>query len=383
MPEELGSDEHELLARIAHRSYVDSRTQEEIGQEFGLSRPKVQRLLERARASGVVEIHIEAPPGLNLDLEAHLKDAFGLTDAIVSPDRPDTETQRAAVARNAAKYLERRLRSGDVVAVSHGRDTGEVPRFFRPAGALDVVFVSAMGGSPRVDTPTNPNEICRALAEKCGGRAESLYAPAYVEDADMHDRLLEQEAVAATLDIAARANVALVGIGGTDDDCTMVRSGCLSLDEIAWLRHQGAVGDVLGHYVDVQGGLILAPHSDRVIALSMDDLRRIGTVVAVASEPEKTEAILGALRGGIVDVLIVDEGNARAVLDLARRCPGSEPTRSRTEPSGGADLTDQGRDAPGARTSVYQRPPDAGEPGPSAGRTAGNPGSAALPAGGV
>lgn len=336
MREEFDWDEHELLARIAHRSYVDSRTQEEIGQEFGLSRPKVQRLLERARASGVVEIHIEAPPGLNLDLEAHLKDAFGLTDAIVSPDRPDTESQREGVARNAAKYLERRLRSGDVVAVSHGRDTGEVPRFFRPAGALDVVFVSAMGGSPRVDTPTNPNEICRALAEKCGGRAESLYAPAYVENAEMRDRLLEQEAVAATLDIAARANVALIGIGGTDDACTMVRSGCLSLDEIARLRQQGAVGDVLGNYVDVHGALIAAPHSDRVIALSIDDVRRIGTVIAVACEPEKTLGILGALRAGIVDVLIVDEANAITVLDLARPRTRTAPRNLVASPAGGA-----------------------------------------------
>lgn len=348
MLEEFGWDEHELLARIAHRSYVDGRTQEEIGQEFGLSRPKVQRLLERARTSGIVEIHIEAPPGLNLDLEARLKDAFHLTDAIVNANRPDSESQRAAVARSAAKHLERRLRDGDIVAVSHGRDTGEVPRFFRPAGALDVVFVSAMGGSPRVDTPTNPNEICRALAEKCGGRAESLYAPAYVESAEMRDRLLEQEAVAATLDVAVRANVALIGIGGTDDDCTMVRSGCLSLDEIARLRQQGAVGDVLGSYVDVKGALIAAPHGDRVIALSIDDLRRIGTVIAVASEPEKTLAILGALRGGIVDVLIVDEGNARAVLDLASQAPGTE--------------------SPGGR---------------SAGRAAGHPSSVASPTGGA
>ena len=341
MTEEIGWDERELLARIAHRSYVDGRTQEEIGQEFGLSRPKVQRLLERARASGVVEIHIEGPPGLNLDLEAQLKAVFGLADAIVGPVRPDPETQRAAVARSAAKYLERRLRSGDVVAVGHGRDTGEVPRFFRPPGILDAVFVSAMGGSPRIDTPTNPNEICRALAEKCGGRAESLYAPAYVESAEVRDRLLEQEAVSATLAIASRANVALIGIGGTDDGCTMVRTGCLSLDEIARLRDQGAVGDVLGSYVDVQGVPIAAPHGDRVVALSIADLGRIGTVVAVASEPEKTLAILGALRGGIVDVLIVDEGNARAVLDLAGGAAANPSRSAGTErpiasPAGGA-----------------------------------------------
>jgi deoxyribonucleoside regulator len=341
LPDDLTPDDHELLARIAHRSYIDGHTQEEIGQEFGLSRPKVQRLLERARQAGIVEIHIEAPPGLNLDLESQLVQAFRLRDAIVGPSRSEPDAQRAAVARGAAKFLERRLADGMVIAVGHGRDTGEVPRSFRPIRRLDVVFASAMGGSPRVDAPTNPNEICTTLAERCGGRAESLYAPAYVESAEMRDRLFEQEAVAHTLSAAARADMALVGVGGTDDGCTMVRSGCLSLDEIARLRDAGAVGDVLGNYVDARGTLIVAPHSQRLIALSIEDLLRIDTVVAVVSEAEKPLAILGVLRSGVIDVLIVDEGNARAVLELGRATPLDDaPPRSvqletRAQPAAG------------------------------------------------
>jgi DNA-binding transcriptional regulator LsrR (DeoR family) len=321
--DELSRDEHELLARIARRSYVDGRTQGEIAAEFGLSRPKVQRLLERARATGVVDIHIDVPLGVDLDLEARLADTFGLHEAIVSAAADDGTTQRAAVARSAARYLERRLRDGTVVAVSHGRDIGEVPRFFRPPGAIDCIFASAMGGSPRVDAPTNPNEICRALAERCGGRAESLYAPAYVESVEMRDRLMEQEAVAHALELASQADLALVGIGGTDDECTMVRSGCLSLDEIARLRAQGAAGDVIGNYVDADGRLMSAPHSSRLVGLSLDDLRDIGTVVAVASGAEKPLAVLGVLRSEIIDVLIVDVTNARAVLELHARAHGA------------------------------------------------------------
>lgn len=332
MTEDLRQDNYELLARIAHRYYMDDRTQEEIAREFALSRPKVQRLLDQARKAGIVDIRIQAPSWLHLELEDALRDGFGLTDAIVSPSRADPQSQREAVARSAAQYLERRLGNGAIVAVSHGRDTGEVPRFFLPARRLDCTFVSAMGGSPSVDAPTNPNEICRALAERCGGRAESLYAPAYVESAEMRDRLLEQEAVSHTLDLAGRAGVALVGIGGTDDGCTMVRSGCLSTDEMAWLRGQGAVGDILGNYVAADGRLIAAPHRDRLVALSVDDLRRIQTVVAVVSEAEKPLAILGTLRAGVIDVLIVDEGNARAVLDLAR-------SRGGTAVAGGGDAS--------------------------------------------
>jgi DNA-binding transcriptional regulator LsrR (DeoR family) len=316
-PDDLSHDDFERLARIAHRYWVDGRTQEEIAREFGLSRPTVQRALERARWSGVVSIHVQAPPWLNLDLEARLRETFRLADAIVAQRRADPQSQREVVARGAADFLERRLRDGVVVAVGHGRDAGEVPRFFRPRHRLDCEFVSAMGGSPRVDTPTNPNEICQALAAASGGRARSLYAPAYVEDADVRDRFLRQDAIAHALRAGAAADVALVGIGSVDDDCTMVRSGCLSVDEMRRLRDRGAVGDILGNYVDIDGRVIASPHSGRLIALSIDDLRRIETVVAVVSEVEKPRAILGVLRAGVVDVLVVDEGNARTLLDAA------------------------------------------------------------------
>ena len=328
-PDNLSEAEYEVLARIAHRYYVDDRTQEEVAREFGLSRPKVQRLLERARWSGVVDIRIVAPPWLNLDLETRLRAEFGLADAIVASRRADPQSQREAVARSAAQFLERRLHDGAVIAIGHGRDAGEVPRFFRPQRRLDCEFVSAMGGSPRVDTPTNPNAICQALASSSGGHSRSLYAPAYVENTEVRDRFLEQEAIADTLGAAAVASMALVGIGSVDDGCTMVRSGCLSLEEIAWLRDQGAVGDILGSYVDAGGRLIASPHRDRLIALSIDDLRRVETVVAVVSEAEKPLAVLGVLRAGVVAVLVIDEDNAHAVLDLAR--PGrpneTEPAR--------------------------------------------------------
>jgi DNA-binding transcriptional regulator LsrR (DeoR family) len=105
----------------------------------------------------------------------------------------------------------------------------------------------------------------------------------------------------------------------------MVRSGCLSLSEIARLREQGAVGDVLGNYVDAEGRSVASPHSNRLIGLSVDQLRRIETVVAVVSEAGKLQAINGVLRAGVVDVLIVDEGNARLLADLVGQEAGVEP----------------------------------------------------------
>ena len=323
------SQQQRLLARIAHRYYVANQTQEEIGREFGFSRPKVQRLLDRARQTGIVDIRIAQTTGLNLVLEDELRSTFGLLDAIVAPSHTDPDEQREAVVRAAADYLDLRLPPGAVVAVGMGRNTGGIARFYRPTRRLDRTFVSAMGGSPTVAAPTNPNEICRALAESSGGRAESLYAPAYVENPVMREQLLRETAVAHSLQIAADADVALVGIGGTDDACTMVRSGCCPLEEMVRLRAQGAVGDILGNCFDIEGRLISSDFSDRLIGLTFADMRRIDTVVGIVSESDKTANILGALRTGVLYVLIVDEKNGTEVLRQ-----GGARARSRQTPSG-------------------------------------------------
>jgi DNA-binding transcriptional regulator LsrR (DeoR family) len=322
--DDLGPAEFELLARLAIGYYEDGLTQEALGARFGLSRPKVQRMLERARTAGVVDIRVSTPPWLHVDLERELRECFGLAEVIVAPGRADSQAQREAVAREAAWYLERRMADGVVVAVSHGRDTGEVPRFFGPGRRFDATFVSAMGGSPLADSPTNPNEIARRLADRCGGQAKGLFAPAYVESARMRDQLLRQPAVAETLRAAAAASIALVGIGGTDDECTMVRTGCVSVEEIRRLRGAGAVGDVLGNYVDIEGRRLDSPETARLVGLGLDELHAIPTVLVVVSESEKPFAILGVLRTGIVDVLVLDEGNARFLLGLARE-PSMRP----------------------------------------------------------
>jgi DNA-binding transcriptional regulator LsrR (DeoR family) len=113
----------------------------------------------------------------------------------------------------------------------------------------------------------------------------------------------------------------VVGVGGTDDGCTMVRSGCCPLIEMARLRTAGAVGDVLGNYFDATGRLIAAGE-DRIVGLTLVELRRINTVVVMASESaEKATALLGALRTGVPDVLIIDERSARLVLEGAADSP--------------------------------------------------------------
>ena len=311
--------EIELMTRVASQYYLEGMTQEAVARSLRLSRPKVGRLLDRARMTGIVEITVNVHPDIGLQIEAALVSEFGLNQVLLVNDQSDEAGQRASVARAAAGFLKRQLSDGDVVALGMGRNVGAVPDFVGTPTPRAATFVSAIGGSPLVDTGVNPNEICRRLAEAFAGTAEVLYAPAYAETPAVRDAFINHDDVRDVLERARAANVALIGIGNARDDSAVVRMGCFSVSEMRRLRDRGAVGDILGSFFDAGGRTVIDGIGDRVVAIGRADLEAIKCVVAICSERDKGDAILGALRSGMVNVLVTDLSTARTVLELSAR----------------------------------------------------------------
>jgi DNA-binding transcriptional regulator LsrR (DeoR family) len=309
----------ELMTRVASQYYLEGMTQEAVARSLRLSRPKVGRLLDRARMTGIVEITVNVHPDIGLQVEAAMVSAFGLEHVLLVNDQTDETAKRASVARAAAVFLKRQLNDGDVVALGMGRNVGAVPNFIGAPQPRAAAFVSAIGGSPLVDSGVNPNEICRRLAEAFRGTAEMLYAPAYAEASEVRDAFMHHDAVRDGLDRARTANIALIGIGNARDDSAVVKMGCFSMAEMRRLRDRGAVGDILGSFFDADGRAVVDGIGDRVVAIGRPDLERIPCVVAICSERDKGDAILGALRSGMVSVLVTNLSTARTVLELSGR----------------------------------------------------------------
>jgi DNA-binding transcriptional regulator LsrR (DeoR family) len=310
----LNTEEIELLTRVASLYYLEDATQAEIATALGLSRPKVARLLHKARAEGIVEIAIRTHPALNLALESQLAQRFGLLQAILVADQDSAEIQRTLVARAAAEFLTRTLPPEGVVAIGMGRNVGAIPEQLASPPERACTFVSAIGGSPQVGASVNPGDICRRLAERFHGSAEVLYAPAYADDMASRAALLQHTDVRETLAQARAAETAIVGIGDADDNSAVVQMGCFSTTDMVRMRKEGAVGDILGYFFDIYGTPVADSVGSRVVGLSADDLRAIPRVIAVSSEPDKARAVLGALRTGIADVVVTSLRTARQVL---------------------------------------------------------------------
>lgn len=305
-----------MLTRVASLYYLEDATQAEIASRLGFSRAKVARLLRKARAERIVEIAIRTHPALSMELEAEFASRFHLSEALLVADQPHDEDQRTLVARAAAELLTRTLQHGSVVAVGMGRNVGAIPEQLTSPLRRSCTFVSAIGGSPQVGAGVNPNDVCRRLAERFHGRAVSLYAPAYAESKASRAALLRHADVRETIACARAAQTAVVGVGDARDDSAVVQMGCFSTAEMARMRRAGAVGDLLGFFFNERGAPIGQSIGSRVVGITPDDLRAIPRVIAVVSERGKTRATLGALRTGILDVLVTSVGVAQEMVAL-------------------------------------------------------------------
>ena len=314
-------DETELLTEVAVLYYQEGWTQDQIAKKHQISRIKVGRLLKKARDAGIVEINIKHHPVYSTNLEQQLQEAFGLKKALISIDQSSEEEQRNQVAKVVLKYLSESLRDGDVIAVGQGRNIAAIAETNTFVHSRFVRFVSAIGGTHPAGDEVNADHICRKLAKLFDGSSETLYAPAYVESAELAEKLMQNDTVKETLNRARKADVAIVGIGDLNENSHMVKFGWFTPQDLIKVRNEhGVVGDMMGYdFIRLDGSRVDPIIEGKIIGLTVPDLKRMPEVIGIASESSKVLSILGALRTGSISILATTVNNALALLSLAEK----------------------------------------------------------------
>jgi DNA-binding transcriptional regulator LsrR (DeoR family) len=309
----------EQLARVAHMYFVEERSQDEIAAEFGTTGSNVSRMLKQARELGIVRVQIEFPTKRHEQLELELEHRFELADVRVLALEAGADPL-PGVGRLAARWLRDTLQDGQVLGLGWGTTLQAVAQAMDGGPSRDVEVVQLMGGLSAIALASTGQELTRTFAERLGAHHRYLHAPALFASAERLSAMLDEPSIGAALDAARAADVALVGIGTArrGSFIALVQDFELSPSERRRLQASGAAGDLCGRFYDLSGTEVPNPVANRVLAVSLDDLRGIPTVAAVAASREKASGILGALRGRLVDVLVCDEHAAQAVLELDR-----------------------------------------------------------------
>lgn len=302
------SYEDKLLTKVAWYYYIEGYTQQEIGEYLSIPRLRVNRLLDKARKAGIIQFSVREGDSKRMIVERELITQFGLKDAFVVPSPINEQDINESVAQAAAMYIHERLDKSGYINMGYGDTSSRILNHLANICEFPVNVVSLTGGV-NYYLPNTRSSIFNA----------KLYltpAPLLMASEDIVKAMEQEPSVRQIRHMATLAQMSIVGIGGVDSNATLLTNGTLNHSDVLLLSMQGAVGDMLCHFIDKDGNVIQSSLERRLMSTPLEQLKEMSNSIGVAGGSTKSEAILAALNGNYLDVLITDETTATNVLRL-------------------------------------------------------------------
>lgn len=300
----------ELLTRIAWMYYFGGMNQQEIADEFSCSRIKIVRLLKQTLDSGLVHFTISGSNYSLFSLERELKAAANLKYCLVVPSLPDLSD---ALSRGAAYLCNDIIQMKGSLGVGLSRTLGRMYRYLDKEKCRINSVISICG-------TTNPNLALTQLnsgfhiAQALEVDFYTIWAPVIVGP-EVDAKSIKQDIyISMVLEMAEKADYALIGIGNTADS-PLLEMEYISDEDYKTITSSGAEGEILGRYFSMDGKIKNTGTEKRVISV---DFPMRCPVIATAGGLGKSRAIVSVIRSGWIQGLVTDEKAALGVLELLR-----------------------------------------------------------------
>lgn len=310
-----GSDDLEALqmrARIAWLYFIGGLTQQEIADRMGLTRLRVNKVLGQVRADGSVVVDIRLPLSDCIDLEHRLAAAYGIADVTVVPSVDRDEDLQRVIGDAAGAVLNGLLKNGMGLGVGWGNTLKYGLRRLTPRVMPDSWVTSLMGGLTR-GSGSSTFEVATNYASAILAECHYLTAPLYFPTAESREMLLSHHGIRETMRRASAVDIALVSCGDMTHRSLLVQTTTVR-ENLEGLRAAGAVGDLLGVFLDRDGRPVDHPLNERVLGLAPAELKHIRHPILASGGIHKADIVRAVLKAGYVKHLVIDEGCARALL---------------------------------------------------------------------
>ncbi|WP_298914236.1 sugar-binding transcriptional regulator [uncultured Roseobacter sp.] len=313
-------NELRMIARVAQMYHIEGQRQAAIAAHLRISQATVSRMLKRAQEEEIVRTTVVTPSGTYADLETVLRTKFDLSEAIVVECSEDRDGAiMARIGEAAAHFVEATLQVDEVIGVSSWSETilKMVDNIHPMKNGKAKHVVQTLGGMGDPTVQIHANQLTTRLAKLTGAEAHLLSAPGVAQSREAKLVLLGDTYVRETMDMFGKITLAIVGIGAMEPSSMLARSGnTFSGRELAAVEEAGGVGDISLRFFDADGNFVKTPLDERVIGMSLEELSQIDRVIALAGGQSKTDSIRGALRTGVIDLLITDKFTAGRLAEM-------------------------------------------------------------------
>lgn len=311
-PIELELDEAQIQARAAWFYYVGGLTQQEVAERLGITRLRVNRIIGQARADGLVQIDIRLPLSSCVELEQKLAARFGLVAASVIPSISDTQAQAQIIGEAAGVLIQPLLKDGIRLGIGFGTSLKAAVRRLHNVKMPKSRVIALMGGLV-TGSETNSFEVCAEFVRTLGGTCTYITAPIYCPNAEARTALTTHGGIADALDEARRADLAILSCGALCSTSLLDHHDVFGQYR-ASLQAAGAVGEILGTFIDEHGKVVDHPLNERVMALHPDHLKSLPRSILLTSGMTKLPVTRAVLRGRYIDTIVTEEAVAEALL---------------------------------------------------------------------
>lgn len=312
-----------LKLKALYYYYEKGYTQTKIAKSLNISRVTLGRLLEEAKAEGMIKFEIVDVRGSmkTLELEEKLKTRFGLTDIklVNCHDAQDDQIPNR-LAYEAADYLEQRIHSHMKIGLTWGRTLSKIIDTLPSNKSIQDLSVYTLVGSTSQSVDFQPNVLAQRIIDKYNGTASILTAPFMCQSEELCQAIKKEPAIQSILEASHDLDMTLVGIGEEPiRNADHLSDYPFEPSTINELVDAHAVGDICGNFFDINGQLCDTPIKNRIVSIDIHDLPSHKQVIGIGGGQQKVRSIIGALNGGYLHTLITDVQTAEKVLELTER----------------------------------------------------------------
>lgn len=317
----MAEDRRRAAYEAAVLHYIHGETMETVARRLGVSRSTVSRLISHAKDSGLVRISLHPPTENSDSLSSRIADTFGVTAHVVPVAAMSTEVRRLdAVAMVAGAIFSDMVESGLTVGIAWGTTVAAVAEHLspRPAPGSTVVQLNGAANSTTTGIPF-VGQIMESVASAFGSSVCHFPVPAFFDYAETREAMWRERSIRAVREIQRSTDVAVFGVGSFTSPLAshVYAGGYLSDDDIATLRAEGVVGDICTVLLRPDGSYDDIEMNRRATGPTPAELASIPRRLCVVAGASKVLPLHGALRAGAVTDLVLDEGAAYKLLDLA------------------------------------------------------------------
>lgn len=317
-----------LIIKVSYMYYISGLSQNEIAKELNISVTTVSRLLKKGREKNVIEFVIRDPFVKCLKQEKKLKTIFGLKDVVIAPavdiqsvgedSKESKDNVKKLVALEAARYLQRIIKEDDVLGITWGSTIYYMINYLNPAQRIPATFVTLHGSLSYYVNEWDVRTLIRRIAKAFSGKNYSLPTNALMSSSKLAQMLKREKDVKKVYEMFKKINISISGMGSLYPELNSILSkpDYLSPKDLKNLQNKNVVGDIALHFFDRNGIECQTDLIDRTISMNFEDFKKIDQKITIASGVEKAYTAYSALKGHLIDTLIVDNQLAEKILEL-------------------------------------------------------------------